>query len=368
MGTFTNYCAGVHRGILPAARVDAVLVNVPQQAAHAAAVRATSRMFQEAQTRHSMLDSGGYQFLRIEEKGGRVEFNPAEALVYLPDYINIAPQHVIQAAMNLRPHIVTALDFPVPKISNPAIQNQEFMKKLGINLVFMTETSRLRSKYCPEIELFIPVQCYTLEQFGYIEKQLSDLEYGGLSLPTRNLDPAGIALYLLKFYKMGVRKVHLLSVSNFTGIALATYFAKHVFDWCSVDATTWRLEAQYGNYLHPVDMRKVSVRDDAVLTGDEALPCDCPRCFGTSLRQLMQLTRTEKTAFLRNHNYHVIQNIGRELYNIAGDFEAFVEHLTARDRRRSRKIQKLIDALNIVQTRRDDSMDTLRQILGGGKL
>ena len=41
---------------------------------------------------------------------------------------------------------------------------------------------------------------------------------------------------------MGVHKVHLLSVSNFAGVALATFFAGHVFDWCSVDATTWRLE------------------------------------------------------------------------------------------------------------------------------
>jgi len=368
MGEFVNYCAGVHRGILPASRVDAILVNVPQQAAHAAAVRATSRMFEQAQTRHSMLDSGGYQFLRIEEKGGRVEFNPTGPLVYLPDRINITPQHVIQAALNLRPHIVTALDFPVPKISDPVKQDLEFMKKLGVNLVFMTETSKLRSRYCPEIELFIPIQCYTLEQLGYYERQLSDLEYDGLSLPTRNLDPAGISLFLLKFYQMGVRRVHLLSVSNFAGLALATYFARHVLDWCSVDATTWRLEAQYANYLHPFDMGKISVRDNAVVNECDFLPCNCPRCSGNSFRHLMQLTLTEKTAFLRDHNYHVIQNIGREFFSIAGNFDEFVKHLASRDRRRSRKVSKLIDALTIVHTRRDDPIDTLRQELGGGKL
>ena len=42
MGVFVNYCAGVSRGILPAVRVDAILVNVPQQAAHKAAVRGAS--------------------------------------------------------------------------------------------------------------------------------------------------------------------------------------------------------------------------------------------------------------------------------------------------------------------------------------
>jgi len=367
MGIFTNFCAGVHEGTLPASRVEAILVNVPQQAAHAAAIRATSRMLAKAQPRYDMLDSGGYQFLRMEEKGGRVEFNPAGPLVYLPDRINLTPQHVIQAAMKLRTRIVTALDLPVPKISNPVIQDQEFMKKLGINLVFMTETSRLRSRYCPEIELFIPIQCYTLEQFGYIERQLVHLEFDGLSLPTRNLDPAGIALYLVKFYQMGVRKVHLLSVSNFTGIALAAYFARHVFDWCSVDATTWNKDAQYQDYRHPQDLSKISVRDDAIIQVKQ-LPCDCPWCSIRDFTKVQLLPHTAKTNFLRHHNYYAIQKLGHELYTRSEDFDSYIQHLRERNRRQAKKVEKLIEALTIVHYRKDESIETLRKLLGDGRL
>jgi len=123
VGIFINYCAGVQEGILPAPHVDAILVNVPQQAAHAAAVKVTSRMLEKAKTRHCMLDSGGYQLLRMELNGGLVDLDPTMPLVYLKDRINLTPQHVIAAARKLRPGIVTALDMPVPKISNPIKQD-----------------------------------------------------------------------------------------------------------------------------------------------------------------------------------------------------------------------------------------------------
>lgn len=367
MGIFVNYCAGVQEGILPASRVEAILVNVPQQAAHMAAVRATSRMLEKANTRHCMLDSGGYQLLRMELKGGQVDLDPTTPLVYLKDRINLTPQHVIDAARKLRPSIVTALDMPVPKISNPIKQDMEFKKKLGINLVCMTETARLRRRYCPEIELFIPVQCYTLEQFGYIERHLVDLEYNGLSLPTRNLDPGGIALFLLKFYKMGVRKVHLLSVSNFTGLALAAYFARHVFDWCSVDATTWRLTAQYQEYLHPRDLSKTILRNNAVIQPRQ-LPCRCPWCSTKDFAQIQLLSVKDKTGFLRQHNFHVIQELGCEFYARSANFDSYIQHLRERNQRQARKVRKLIEALSVVHYRKNEPIETLRQVLGGGKL
>jgi hypothetical protein len=243
----------------------------------------------------------------------------------------------------------------------------EFKKKLGINLVCMTETARLRRRYCPEIELFIPVQCYTLEQFGYIERHLVDLEYNGLSLPTRNLDPGGIALFLLKFYKMGIRKVHLLSVSNFTGLALAAYFARHVFDWCSVDATTWRLTAQYQEYLHPRDLSKTILRNNAVIQPRQ-LPCRCPWCSTKDFAQIQLLSVKDKTGFLRQHNFHVIQELGCEFYARSANFDSYIQHLRERNQRQARKVRKLIEALSVVHYRKNEPIETLRQVLGGGKL
>lgn len=368
MGIFVNYCAGVHEGILPSKTVNEILINVPQNATNDNVIRKTLKMLVAARTKDILMDSGGYQLFTNELKGGYSASDPAKPLIYKTRLMNLAPIHVIQATVLIQPQIVTALDAPVLKLSDPVAQRREFEKKLPINLRWMRETARLRSKYCPNVQLFVPIQCYDLDQFGCIEPTLIDLNYDGLSLPTRNLDPAGISLFLLKFYQMDVPKVHLLSVSNFTGIALATFFARQVFDWCSVDATTWRQEAQYGNYLHPQDMAKISVRDGAVFNEEVRLPCNCPWCSRTSFTEIKNLPLSDKTAFLRQHNYQVIQKLGRELYDIAGDFDAFVEHLRRRNIRQARKIQKLIDALTIVNTRRDDSMDTLRRILGGGKL
>jgi hypothetical protein len=189
-----------------------------------------------------------------------------------------------------------------------------------------------------------------------------------LSLPTRNLDPAGIALFLLKFYKMGVKKVHLLSVSNFSGIALAAYFARHLFDWFSIDATTWRKVSEYQDYLHPMDLKRISVRSNEVFNERRPLPCTCPWCSRMTFTLIKHLPYTDKTEFLRCHNYFVIEALGRDLYTRSANFNSYIQHLRARNQRQARKVQKLIEALTIVHYRRDEPIETLRQLLGGGIL
>ncbi len=368
MGYFVNFCAGVHAGILPSINMEAILINVPRDAGTDANIRKSLKMLVAARTKHSMLDSGGYQRLTNELKGGVSSSDPSRPLLCRGREMNLAPIHVIQTAVKVQPGIVTALDAPVLKVPSPEKQRREFDAKLPLNLRWMRETARLRSKYCPNIQLFIPIQCYDLHQFGLIEPTLSELHYNGLSLPTRNLDAAGISLFLLKFYQMGVRKVHLLSVSNFTGIALATYFARYIFDWCSVDATTWRIDSQHHNYRHPQDLSKISVREGEVFDENWGLPCSCPWCSRTSFTQIKHLPGCEKTAFLRRHNYHAIQQLGHELYAHSADFDSFIEHLRERNQKQERLVRKLIEALNIVHHRKDEPVETLRKILGKGKL
>ncbi len=368
MGDFVNYCAGVHTGILPSRKMEAILINVPRNAGTEADIRRSLKMLVATRTKHSMLDSGGYQRLTNELKGGVSTADSSRPLICRKHEMNLAPIHVIQTAVKVQPGIVTALDAPVLKVSGLEKQRREFETKLPLNLKWMRETARLRSKYCPSIELFIPIQCYDLHQFGLIEPTLSELHYDGLSLPTRNLDAAGISLFLLKFYQIGVRKVHLLSVSNFTGIALAAYFAQHVFDWCSVDATTWRMDSQYHDYLRPQDLFKISVREDASFDEGQALPCDCPWCSRTSFTEIKHLPGPEKTALLRYHNYYVIQQLGRELYARSANFNSYIQHLRERNPRQAKLVRGLIDALTIVHHRKDEPIETLRKLLGGGRL
>ncbi|HPM10459.1 MAG TPA: hypothetical protein PK941_08465 [Paludibacter sp.] len=366
MGMFVNYCAGVHRETLPAQQVDAILINVPQNAYSDIAVRATLEMFRYAGTKYVMSDSGGYQNLDKELKQGIVNCDRSRPLICNKNEINNSPEHVIEANMKIRPQNMTSLDLPVPKIVDPYHQYVEFMKKLGPNLVWMRETALLRQKYCPEIELFIPIQCYDLSQFAaYIEKPLTDLAFDGLSLPTRNLGSGGIALFLLKFYQMGVRKVHLLSVSNLTGLALAAYFARHVFDWCSVDATTWRLNADNQIYMDPFDLHSINVGKDSVFQEGESPVCDCPWCAGYTFTGIKNIPLTDRTSLLRSHNYYVIQKAGKEFYEHSGDLVDLERCLMRRvtTSLKKKKVNRLIQALSIATYMRDADIKVLEGLL-----
>lgn len=366
MGLFVNYCAGVSLDVAPAPHVYAILVNPAQNAYSEIAIRATLEMFRNLDTEYTMNDSSGYQNLVQELKGGIINCDKTRPIICTKTEINISPEHVIEANMKLKPQIMTSLDVPVPKVSDPYQQYHHFLKKLGANLVWMRETALLREKYCPEIELFIPIQCYTLDQFeNYIEKPLIELKFDGLSLPTRNLRSGGITLFLLKFAQMGVRKVHLLSVSSFTGLALAAYFARNIFDWCSVDATTWRLQADKLVYIDPFDLHGVNVgRNAEFRDGDKPL-CDCPWCAGHTFTGIKNIPLTDRTSLLRSHNYYVIQKAGKEFFDNSCDLITLEQCLRKRVNTptRIKKIDKLIQALSIATYMRDMDIKVLKGLL-----
>ena len=362
MGVFVNYCAGVSQPILPAQHIEAILINVPQDAYSDIVVRKALEMIEYASTEHVMVDSGGYQNLKVELNNGIISCDRTRPIICTKNEINLSPEHVIEANMKLRPQIMTSLDLPVPKVSDPYQQYVHFMKKLGPNLVWMRETAELRQKYCSGIELFVPIQCYTLDQFEtHIEKPLLELQYDGLSLPTRNLESGGITLFLLKFYQMGVRKVHLLSVSNLTGLALAAYFAKHIFDWCSADATTWRLESDKKIYKDPLDLHPIDVTEKAIFAEGERPYCDCPWCAGYTFTGIKNIPPTDRTSLLRCHNFYVIQKAGKEFYENSGDLVTLERCL--RRRSNSRKIGPLIQALSIATHLRDLDIRVLEGML-----
>jgi len=368
VGIFVNYCAGVSLDIAPAPTVHAILVNVLQYAFSDIAIRHTHNMFSCLHAQYTMSDSGGYQNLKMELGNGTINCDRTRPIVCNKSEINISPEHVIEANMKLQPQIMTSLDIPVPKISDPYLQYRHFHQKLGSNLVWMRETALLREKYCPEIELFIPIQCYTLKQFtDYIEKPLMELKFDGVSLPTRNLESGGITFFLLKFYQMGIRKVHLLSVSSLTGLALAAYFARHIFDWCSVDATTWRLTADKLIYMDPLDLHSIGVGRNASFREGERPVCDCPWCSGSgyTFTGIKNIPQTDRISLLRSHNYYVVQKAGQEFYDNSTDLITLERCLKRRvsTPTRSRKVDRLIKALSIATYMRDADIRVLEGML-----
>jgi queuine/archaeosine tRNA-ribosyltransferase len=362
MGIFINFCAGTNEDLLPAAMVNAILVNVPQDITNEAALARAQKMLATARVAYVMMDSGGFQFFSIEQDGGEIGFDPYKPLIYrAPNQINLAPSHVIDAAVRLRPSVMTGLDWPINKFTNQFDRDVEFMKKFGFNIKWIQDMITLKARRCPDIPLFLPIQCYDLNQFKFYEIYLRDLPYDGLSLPTRNINAAAIILLLMKFHSMGVRSVHLLSVSNLAGIAIACYFAKNLFEWCSLDATTWRKAAQYGSYLDPKTLKKTYFNQ----TQDIQLStiCGCPWCSYRTLFQFLDTPQIDQTSFLRCHNFFVIKKAGEDCWENSSSARDLGRCLTARVGTHDKNINRLIQALTTIEIAGDSNINVLKDIM-----
>ena len=122
MGTFRTFgetvffCAGARKGNLPRGGAKNLLVNVPVNGRNEKAVIKTQEMLSHFKSKFCMLDSGGFTILKGEEKGKQLSFDPTLPLTVSPNNVNLAPRHVIRAAIALQPDIMVALDYPIRKI------------------------------------------------------------------------------------------------------------------------------------------------------------------------------------------------------------------------------------------------------------
>ena len=319
MGRLVNFCAGASKDVLPAHRVPAMLLSVPEYASTPNQIKTSQELLIAAGAREVILDSGGFQLWVAEGKGICPTHDESRPVVFNDKEGNIAPSHVIKAAALLKPTIMMALDFPIRTLSNPAEQQREFLRKLGYNAPWARKTASLRQQFCPDIQLFLPVQCYNLRQFDQFIDLLDGVTFDGLSMPIRNLRLREIALFLIRFHQLGVRRVHILGSTGFGIMALAAYFARNFFDWVSVDATSWRLKAQYSDYLNPLDLSVEHLRDLASVDDSIQMDCPCPWCRNKTFTYIKNLPYREKTDFLSCHNWWVTEQAARDLYDHSGD-------------------------------------------------
>jgi len=74
-------------------------------------------------------------FFSIEQGGGKIGFDPYGPLIYRPQSKSILPPpHVIDAAVRLRPTVLTGLDWPINKTYKQFDRDVEFMKKFWFNI------------------------------------------------------------------------------------------------------------------------------------------------------------------------------------------------------------------------------------------
>lgn len=362
MGRLVNFCAGAELYVLPDRHVDALLINVPDDACSKSAINSTNRMLKAAKSRHVMLDSGGYQLHVAENESKKYSSNENRPVIRNETEINLAPIHVMRSAAILKPGIVTGLDFPIKKISDPEERKIEFMHKLGFNLIWAIECSELRKKLCPDVQFFLPVQCYDLDQFDQFINQIASVEYDGFSMPVRNLSINEVILFMVRFYKMGIRQVHILGTSELFKIAVAAYMARHFFEWVSLDATTWRIWAQCALYMNPYNLLQERIAQDVIIDENVAMDCLCPFCKGKTFTFIKNLPETDRTALLRSHNWWVIEKATRDLYQNSGNVIELERCLRARGAK-PEDVNKLREGLSLADSFKDSDIRILQDRL-----
>lgn len=346
-GKLAFFCAGGRIGSLPRGAVRNLLVNVPVNARNENVVIKTRKMLGHFRSRVCMLDSGGFTILKGEEKGKQLSFDSTRPLTVSHTNVNLAPRHVIDAAIALQPDIMVALDYPIKKTKDRTEQEVEFRKKLPYNIRWAIETAKLQKKYTHDLQLFIPIQCYTLKDFLIFKKEIEEISFDGFSMPVRNLTLKEIAHFLFEFYSTGVKKVHLLGTSSFMVIALAAYFSNHHFHWVSLDSVSWRIAGEHGIYLTPQNLGYISLKD-ANLKDKEGIreKCRCWACRKASFADLMAYPYRERCLSLWAHNLHAIETACHDLREHSKDLSSLERFLKARAVKRN-KIEELIRCLEL---------------------
>ena len=345
--------------MLPSKKVKNILVNVFDHGTNERAIMNTKRMFAYAETEHRFLDSGGFQLHEAEKENKVMAFDLKSPLMNSHSHINISPAHVVETACRLEPRTMTSLDFPILKIKNESEREIEFLRKLGFNVKWAIETAALREKHCPQILLLIPVQCYTLGQFALFYTLIQHANYDGLSMPLRNLKPPEVALFLLRFYQLGIQRVHLLGSSSFFTLAVAAHFARHFFQWVGTDSTTWRVAAEHNGYLNPNDLSAEGIGSDVLINEKLPMICNCPFCENTTFTFIKNLPYSDKVSLLRSHNFWVIEKAAENLYQNATDLLTFERFLRRRSPR-TKDIDDLIKCLSLIDLFKKEDINVLK--------
>ena len=338
-------CAGISNGRSPKAEVEGLLISAASDCKNPRSIQQTKEMMSHVSPKHRMTDSGGFQILTADKKGITMTFDPERPLSITKKCFNLAPLHVDEKAMEMKADSMVALDFPIRKIKDHDEREREFRQKLPQNVTWAIETARLRKDLCPDISLFIPVQAYDLRQFEEFYGRIYGIDFDGFSLPVRNMSMKDIAAFLLKIHKWGIKKVHILGSSSLPTISVCAYMSQGFFDWVSFDATTWRVSAQYGTFIHPYDLSSKKLHK--VGSYDPHYCCYCKSCEGRTLGQLASMDRKERMAILMTHNYLAIRNLSREFGEAVVDSQ-YLEKRLKRSKRRD--IKRILRCMSEIET------------------
>jgi queuine/archaeosine tRNA-ribosyltransferase len=362
MGILINFCAGADLNTLPADKVKGLLINALDNGANLRKIQAAREMRHVLESKYLMLDSSGFQLLKGEEKGKRLSFDPCLPMKHTARVINLAPRHVLEAASLIQPDIVVGLDFPVRKLKTAAEKEAEFLRKLPYNVRWAFESAQWWNEFHPQARFFLPIQCYDLNQLKIFFQQTSGLTYDGVSMPIRGLKISEIALFLVGFHQRGIKRVHLLGTSSFPVIALCAYAAKHLFDWVSLDATTWRMAADKGEFLNQYNLSRVKLNPNVDIPAGKANNCPCPFCNGLNFGAIQGLERKKKIDLLRRHNWWSVEQAFADLEKSSSDIVSLEKFMLERTHKVA-MVDELVKTLSLVDNFKGVDVSLLEMLL-----
>lgn len=366
MGEFINICAGADGISLPDPPIEALLLNVLGHCSSPSKIRAAIEMYRMAKPKYFMLDSSGYQVLQAEKKSKKLSFNPDLQPKFTKHELNIAPKHVMESVLVFQPYmadIVVGLDYPIRKLNDVESPETEFFTKLKYNVPLTVQSAAWWKELCPEVKFFVPIQCYDLDQFNVFWDRVGGLDHDGVSMPIRNLGIPEIALFLVKFYQVGIRRVHLLGTSQFFSIALCAYMARHLFEWVSIDASSWREAADHHECFNPFDLSREKLGSRVIINHAIGNDCPCPYCNGKSFEQIKNMRPEDKIPLLRNHDWWVLERAFRDLYDNSADIIQLERFLKTRSKHPA-KVEELINILSFIDMMKDFDIDSLKNLVG----
>jgi hypothetical protein len=182
-------------------------------------------------------------------------------------------------------------------------------------------------------------------------------------MPVRTLKPAALALFLVSFYQRGISGVHLLGTSSLSVIILCVYAARNLFEWVSLDSTTWRFAADKESFISPFDLSRTDLRSSIHVPATALNLCPCPFCSGRSFQSIQAITpRKDKLQFLREHNWLAIFNLVNDLYANGYTIPNLEKELRFRCRNQSR-VDSLINIISVVDALKDSDISLLQTVL-----
>ena len=363
MGPLIYSCAGADANNLPLSLIDSLLISPLDHGSTPQKSAAANKMIQKANPHYLLGDSSGYQIHDAEKKGKVITFDPSLPLKKTAKTLNISPQPVMQANAMHQPDIVIGLDWPIRKLDNDIQKQVEFYKKLEFNVPWAFESFAWKNALIPSAHYFQPLQCYWLDHVDIFLNKISGVNFDGISMPVRKVKPAELALFLVDFYQRGITRVHLLGTSSFPNIVICAYAAWNLFEWVSLDSTTWRYAADKESFISPFDLSRTDLRSSVHVSTNALNLCPCPFCRGRSFQSIQAITpRKDKVQMLREHNWLAIANLVNDLYANGYTISNLEKELRFRCRNH-RRVSNLIDILSVVDALKDCDISLLQTML-----